>query len=332
MTLLLNANLETDLVHAARLLRAGNLVAVPTETVYGLAADARQPDAVRAIFAAKNRPINHPLIVHIGDIAQLDDWAIDIPFAARKLVNHFWPGPLTLILNKAACVSSVVTGGYSTVALRMPAHPALLDLLKRSDLALAAPSANPHKRLSPTSANQVINTMAGKLAAVLDGGECTLGIESTILDLTRHEPRVLRPGPITASELAAHICAPVSSPDQHNIAVPGNMPEHYRPRNPVRLKTAQEIIQVTDYSVARILLAVSTHQSNVHRELTIIMPRDKPSYARQLYRALNEADHMGAGEIWVELPPATEEWSDVYDRLIRASVANSSFQPNLHTN
>lgn len=323
MTLLLNANLESDLAHAVRLLRAGNLVAVPTETVYGLAADARQPDAVRAIFAAKNRPINHPLIVHIGDIAQLDDWAIDIPFAARKLVNHFWPGPLTLILNKAASVNSVVTGGYSTVALRMPAHPALLDLLKRSDLALAAPSANPHKRLSPTSANQVMNAMAGKLAAVLDGGECTLGIESTIVDLTSQDPRVLRPGPITASELATHIGSPVSSPYQHSIAVPGNMPEHYRPQHPVRLRTAQEIIQATDYPVARIILTVTTHQSNIHRELTITMPQDKPSYARQLYRALNEADQMGAREIWVELPPATEEWSDVYDRLIRASVANA---------
>ncbi|MDO9622260.1 MAG: L-threonylcarbamoyladenylate synthase [Moraxellaceae bacterium] len=319
MTLLLNINVETDFAQAVSLLQAGELVAVPTETVYGLAADARQPKAVSSIFAAKNRPANHPLIVHIGEMAQLDDWAIDIPSAARQLVRQFWPGPLTLILRKAPCVNSIVTGGHDTVALRMPAHPALLDLLKRSGLALAAPSANPHKRLSPTSAHQVMDTMAGKIAAVLDGGECSLGIESTILDFSAETPRVLRPGPITASELAEHLGSAVTRPNHHHLPVPGNLPEHYRPRTPVRLKTAHEIMQNTDYPVVRLMLSPRQAYPKHNDEFLRVMPQAKPLYAQQLYRTLHEADQMAACEIWVELPPASEQWSDVYDRLLRAS-------------
>lgn len=322
MTVLLNAHLDADLAQAVSLLRAGELVAVPTETVYGLAADARQPQAVRAIFAAKQRPENHPVIVHLGDAAQLRDWTQHLPPKVDALVDRFWPGPLTLVLKKAPWVDPVITGGRDTLALRMPAHPALLALLKQGDLALAAPSANPHKSLSPTSADQVMATMAGKLAAVLDGGECTLGIESTILDLTRSEPRVLRAGPLTASELAAHLGCDVAQPPQHDQAVPGNMPVHYRPRTPLRLKTAVQVQQDPGYPVARLLLSVPVDEVNESFALTRIMPRDKPSYARLLYRALHEADQLEAREIWVELPPLMEEWLDVLDRLKRASSQN----------
>ncbi len=319
MTLLLDANNANDLAQAARLLRAGELVAVPTETVYGLAADARQPEAVRAIFAAKNRPADHPLIVHLGDVAQLADWAVDIPPAAHTLIERFWPGPLTLVLHKAPGVDPVVTGGHATVALRMPAHPALLALLKTSGLAVAAPSANPHKRLSPTSAAHVVESMAGRLAAVLDGGDCTLGIESTILDLTGDVPQVLRAGPVTASAIAEQLGCPVATPSQHTVAVPGNMPEHYQPRTPVRLKNARQIAQHVDFPVARILLSLDAGQLDTTSALTRVMPRGKPDYARQLYRALHEADRLQVQEIWVETPPATEEWADVIDRLLRAS-------------
>jgi len=319
MTLLLDANDANDLARAASLLRAGELVAVPTETVYGLAADARQPAAVRAIFAAKNRPADHPLIVHLGDVAQLADWAVDIPPAAHTLIERFWPGPLTLVLHKAPGVDPVVTGGHATVALRMPAHPALLALLKTSGLAVAAPSANPHKRLSPTSAAHVMESMAGKLAAVLDGGDCALGIESTILDLTGEMPQVLRAGPVTASAIAEQLGCPVATPSQHSVAVPGNMPEHYQPRTPVRLKSAQEMVEHTAYPVARILLSLDAGQAGATFALTRAMPRDKPEYARQLYRALHDADRLQVQEIWVETPPATEEWADVIDRLLRAS-------------
>lgn len=319
MTLLLDANNANDLAQAARLLRAGELVAVPTETVYGLAADARQPEAVRAIFAAKNRPADHPLIVHLGDVAQLADWAVDIPPAAHTLIERFWPGPLTLVLHKAPGVDPVVTGGHATVALRMPAHPALLALLKTSGLAVAAPSANPHKRLSPTSAAHVMESMAGKLAAVLDGGDCALGIESTILDLTGEIPQVLRAGPVTASAIAEQLGCPVATPSQHTVAVPGNMPEHYQPRTPVCLKNARQIAQHVDFPVARILLSLDAGQLDTTSALTRVMPRGKPDYARQLYRALHEADRLQVQEIWVETPPATEEWADVIDRLLRAS-------------
>jgi L-threonylcarbamoyladenylate synthase len=322
MTVVLDASNANDLAEAARLLRAGELVAVPTETVYGLAADARQPDAVRAIFAAKNRPADHPLIVHLGDAAQLAEWAVAIPPSACSLIERFWPGPLTLVLHKAPHVDPVVTGGHATVALRMPAHPALLALLRGSGLAVAAPSANPHKRLSPTSAAHVLDSMAGRLAAVLDGGECALGIESTILDLTGEVPQVLRTGPITASAIAEHLGCPVATPSQHSVAVPGNMPEHYQPRTPVLLKSALEIAQQADFPVARILLSVDAGQAGFSSALTRIMPRDKPSYARLLYRALHEADQLAVGEIWVETPPLTEEWSDVSDRLLRASAGS----------
>ncbi len=320
MTVLLDANDANDLAEAVRLLRAGELVAVPTETVYGLAADARQPDAVRAIFAAKNRPADHPLIVHLGDAAQLAEWAVQIPPAAFHLIERFWPGPLTLVLHKAPWVDPVVTGGHATVALRMPAHPALLALLKGSGLAVAAPSANPHKRLSPTSAAHVMAAMAGKLAAVLDGGDCSFGIESTILDLTGELPCVLRTGPVTASAIAEHLGCPVATPSQHTVAVPGNMPEHYQPRTPVRLKSAREIAQETAFPVARILLSLDPDQVSSPSALTRVMPRAKPDYARQLYRALHEADLLQVREIWVETPPATEEWADVIDRLQRASA------------
>lgn len=321
MTIILNANLDADLAKAAQLLHAGELVAVPTETVYGLAADARQTDAVRAIFTAKQRPFNHPLIVHIGDVDQLNEWAGHIPDTAWKLAEHFWPGPLTLVLEAAPGVSgTAVTGGLTTVALRMPAHPALLTLLKRSGLALAAPSANPHKMLSPTSAAQVMATMADKLAAVLDGGECSLGIESTILDLTGSEPCILRAGPITATELAAYLGCLVAHPQQHQKSISGNQLVHYRPLTPLYLKTALEMCDLPAYSVVRLFLSDASEQIPESSLLTRTMPRTKAAYARSLYRVLFEVDQLAAQEIWVESPPLEEEWMDVHDRLMRAST------------
>jgi len=321
MTIILNANLDADLAKAAELLHAGELVAVPTETVYGLAADARQTNAVRAIFAAKQRPLNHPLIVHIGDVDQLSEWAGHITETAWNLAQHFWPGPLTLVLEAVPGVScSVVTGGLNTVALRMPAHPALLTLLKRSGLALAAPSANPHKMLSPTSAAQVMATMADKLAAVLDGGECSLGIESTILDLTGSEPCILRAGPITASEIATHLGCSVAQPQHHQKIISGNQLVHYRPLTPLHLKTALQMCDLPGYSVVRLFLSDASEQMYETSLLTRIMPRNKAAYARLLYRILFEVDQLAAQEIWVESPPSEEEWMDVHDRLSRASV------------
>jgi L-threonylcarbamoyladenylate synthase len=321
MTIILNAYQDEDLSKAVDLLQAGKLVAVPTETVYGLAADARQANAVHAIFTAKKRPIGHPLIVHIGEVSQLREWASYIPDSAWKLAQQFWPGPLTLVLKAASGVSrSVVTGGLTTVALRMPAHPAMLMLLKRSGLALAAPSANPHKMLSPTSAAQVLTTMGDKLDAVLDGGECTLGIESTILDLTNDTPCILRAGPITASEIAAHLNCLVEQPRHHQRSISGNQLVHYRPVTPLYLKTSAQMHEHTHHVVVRLLFAETANSVTANSQFTQLMPRDKAAYARLLYKVLFRADQSGADEIWVEIPPSGEEWMDVHDRLSRAST------------
>jgi L-threonylcarbamoyladenylate synthase len=190
---------------AVNLLRAGELVALPFETVYGLAGDATNPDALRAIFRAKGRPADHPLIVHLASAEQLPDWAAAVPEAAWRLASVFWPGPLTLVLPAARTVSPLVTGGQTTVALRVPAHPVPQAVLLQLGRALAAPSANPFGQISPTTAAHVRSHLAGKIAAVVDGGPCAVGIESTIVDLSSEHPRILRTGAITAEMLAAYL-------------------------------------------------------------------------------------------------------------------------------
>ncbi|MFT7471044.1 MAG: L-threonylcarbamoyladenylate synthase [Kiritimatiellia bacterium] len=189
------SNRPKDLSTAETLLRAGGTLAVPTETVYGLAADAANPEAVSAIFSAKGRPADHPLIVHIAGVEDLEKWAVDIPAEAYRLALAFWPGPLTLLLKKAAHVSPVATGGLETIGIRVPSQPALHQLLVSSGLALAAPSANLYKQLSPTSAEQVTEKLVGKIGGMLDGGDCAIGLESTIVDLSdnvvdHYQPRI----------------------------------------------------------------------------------------------------------------------------------------------
>ena len=198
-TLLLNGDEAVN--QAVQLLQQGECVALPTETVYGLAADAANAQAVDKIFAAKGRPKNHPLIVHIPDVSHLEKWAADIPATAYALAEQFWPGPLTLLLKKAPHVDGVVTGGLDTIALRVPAHPLFLSVLAQLDSGLAAPSANRYKQLSPTIAEQVSKGLQGRIAAVLDGGPCAHGLESTIVDLVSDLPRILRAGPITKQQL-----------------------------------------------------------------------------------------------------------------------------------
>ena len=194
-----------DLSTAVNLLRAGELVALPFETVYGLAADATNPDALRAIFRAKGRPADHPLIVHLAATEQLSDWVTEVPEVVWRLASAFWPGPLTLVLPAARTVSPLVTGGQTTVALRVPAHPVPQAVLRQFGRGLAAPSANPFGQISPTTAAHVRRHLAGKIAAVVDGGPCLVGIESTIVDLSREHPRILRPGAITTDMLARHL-------------------------------------------------------------------------------------------------------------------------------
>jgi L-threonylcarbamoyladenylate synthase len=324
-TRLLQAAASDDCATAVRLLAAGELVAVPTETVYGLAADARQPQAVLKIFAAKDRPRSHPLIVHLDSADRLAQWAAHIPPAAHALAQAFWPGPLTLLLHKAPWVDSTVTGGLDTIALRVPDHPVLLRVITSLGSGIAAPSANPHKRLSPTSAAQVMSGLSGRIAAVLDGGPCKVGLESTIVDLTGDTVRILRSGPITREQLQDVLGQPVELPARHDVSVPGNMQVHYQPHAPLHLLSRaqllgyiethpQEQLAALFHGAAPASLAAGVrlhHQS---------LPLEKEGYARELYQRLHALDSLQPGRILLESPPHEEAWLDVHDRLSRAAT------------
>lgn len=320
----LDAARPEDLDEAVRLLRAGRLVAVPTETVYGLAADASNPEAVRGIFAAKQRPANHPLIVHLAGAGQLARWAREIPDAAWRLAEAFWPGPLTLLLHKADTVPPEVTGGRPSIGLRVPDHPVLLRILETLDGGLAAPSANPYKRLSPTTADQVFEGLGGRIDAVLDGGPCAVGLESTIVDLTGDSPRILRAGPITRRQLSDVLGVAVDFPEHHDAAVPGNVAVHYQPHTPLYVFDTETLrARLTQLPAdAGIALAHTSDDlpatAGVLR--TLHLPADKSGFARALYDALHTLDQAGASAIWLERPPIHEDWRDVNDRLSRAAT------------
>jgi len=323
-TRLLQASSGTDCETALRLLAQGELVAVPTETVYGLAADARQPEAVHKIFAAKERPRTHPLIVHLDRRDKLPLWATRIPDAAYQLASAFWPGPLTLLLHKAPHVDSTVTGGLDTIALRVPDHPVLLQVIAGLDSGIAAPSANPHKRLSPTSAAQVMAGLGGRIAAVLDGGPCKVGLESTIVDLTGDTPRILRSGPITREQLQAVLGQPVELPQRHDVSVPGNMQVHYQPHAPLHMLPRADLLAyvAAHPSVALGLLLHGSVPSVLAArtgQYCRALPQDKEGYARELYQRLHELDSMLPERILLEAPPHDEAWLDVHDRLARAA-------------
>lgn len=317
-TLLLNADSNADLALCGSWLKAGKLVAVPTETVYGLAADASNPDAVSAIFTAKGRPANHPLIVHLYDKKAINDWACKISTAAYALAEAFWPGPLTLLLHKAAHVSPIVTGGLNTIALRMPSHPLLLKLMQQHQLALAAPSANLYKKLSPTSAAHVVAGMQGKITAVLDGGDCQFGVESTIIDFTQTQPTIVRAGPITAAQIEAVLGRPVAQPRQHNVVVSGNVSAHYQPEKPLLCFSREELLVHLPEQKQPLVLLHYSDFADYPQVIKLNMPLDAQLYAHKLYHSLFSADKLAAPAIWCELPPDTDEWYAVNDRLSRA--------------
>jgi L-threonylcarbamoyladenylate synthase len=327
-TELLNPASTAQLERAGELLQQGKLVAVPTETVYGLAADATNPDAVSAIFTAKGRPADHPLIVHLHDVSALTHWAQQIPPSAYVLAEAFWPGPLTLLLQKADHVSSVVTGGLDSIGLRVPAHPVLLELLTRFKLAVAAPSANPYKKLSPTSAQQVMATMAGKVDAVLDGGDCEFGLESTIVSLLGERVEVLRAGPIGVAALEKVLGFAVHQPKQHQVKVSGNVLAHYQPNTPLYCLTFSALSQyvaATKQKVAVLHITPlatpldNTRPASRPQHAYVQMPSDPLAYGRALYRVMYEADALGVDTILVELPGSDPQWTAVHDRLARAS-------------
>ncbi len=303
---------------AARLLEAGQLVGMPTETVYGLAADASHPEAVAAIFAAKGRPSNHPVIVHVARDADLLRWAAEVPVEARQLIDAFWPGPLTLILPRAAGVPAAVTGGQDSVGLRCPSHPvaqALLKEFRQGQGGLAAPSANRFGRVSPTTAQHVIDEFgapgAGPLAAVLDGGQSEVGIESTIVDLTRLDtlgPVLLRPGRISAAQIEAALGRPLAMPDRAAPRVSGSLDAHYAPATPVALVAAADIDRL-----------VADLRAKGKRVVILRCSGDAHAYAHALYANLRALDREAADLILVEQPPQDAAWQGVNDRLRRAA-------------
>jgi L-threonylcarbamoyladenylate synthase len=305
---------------AADVVRAGGLVAFPTETVYGLGANALDPAAVDGIFAAKGRPATNPLIVHIDGESMLGLVAAAWPPAAGKLAKRYWPGPLTLVVPKAAAVPDAVTGGGPTVAVRMPAHPVALGLIRAAGVPLAAPSANRSTELSPTRAGHVRAGLDGRIDLILDGGPTPNGIESTVLDVTGERPVLLRPGPIAVAELEA-VVGPIErrrlESSSGPLPSPGMLPRHYAPRTPVELLADPEAIQKrADRSTSAVLMGERTGVAG----LVVRMPADAAGYAARLYDVLHDLDRRGVSRILIEMPPETDEWLAVRDRLTRAAT------------
>ncbi|MBP6097464.1 MAG: threonylcarbamoyl-AMP synthase [Methyloversatilis sp.] len=316
---------------AVERLRAGELVAFPTETVYGLGADALNPAAVRQIFEAKGRPADHPLIVHLPDAEQLIDWAREIPRETIALAKTFWPGPLTLILKREADVPDEVTGGQDTVGLRVPSHPVALQLLRAFGSGVAAPSANRFGRISPTTAEHV-RAEFGDSVMVLDGGACNVGIESTILDLSGDAPRILRPGAISAEQIAAVIGRMPASHTSGGATprVSGSLAAHYAPMTAMRKVVGtrlRDFLNAFRHSGRR--CAVIAHSQPPIADLPhcwIMLPADPAGYARGLYAAMREADASGSVMIVIEATPEDSAWSAVNDRLGRA-LAGAGVSP-----
>ncbi|CAG0987183.1 Threonylcarbamoyl-AMP synthase [Rhodocyclaceae bacterium] len=315
----------TEIDRAVALLRTGELVAFPTETVYGLGADAANPAAVAKIFAAKGRPADHPLIVHLPGHDHIDRWARDVPAAAYELAEAFWPGPLTLILKRAPGVPDAVTGGQDTVGLRVPGHPLALELLRAFDGGVAAPSANRFGRISPTTAQHVREELGAAVALVLDGGPCRVGIESTILDLSRGRPVILRPGMIGAEALASVLGEmPASGAGEAAPRVSGSLDAHYAPTTPLAVVPPDVVIFAVREALARgeriAVLAPMDGPFEHERIHWRRAPADPDAFARDLYAALRELDTMGFARIVVQKPPATAGWQAIHDRLRRAAA------------
>ncbi len=321
-----------DYQRAIELLAAGELVAFPTETVYGLGADAANPPAVGKIFAAKGRPADHPLIVHLSGHDWVEKWAEAVPELAWELMETFWPGPLTLILKKQAWVPAAITGGQDTVGLRVPGHPVALELLRRfasvsSKGGIAAPSANRFGRISPTTAEHVREELGTSIPLILDGGPCTVGIESTIVDCSRGEPVILRPGHISPSHLKAVFGRqPVIETAVGAPRVSGSLEAHYAPRTPLRLVAGDRLLEVLNakrHSGGR--CAVICHSQPPQAgmpHLWRMLPAEPIGYAHHLYAALRDMDHAETDLIVVEAPPDDAVWSAVSDRLRRAAAGS----------
>jgi L-threonylcarbamoyladenylate synthase len=315
---------------AAALLRAGQVVALPTETVYGLAANALDEPAVRRIFEIKGRPSNNPIIVHVADGEMARSCVREWPALAEKLARAFWPGPLTLVLPRAEQIPAVVTAGGDTVGIRWPGHPFMRAVISRCGFPLAAPSANLSNRISPTNAGHVADQLSGRIPLIVDGGQSQVGIESTVVDLTVSPPRILRPGMIHAESLAAagmRVASGRSPIDSKSLKSPGLLKKHYAPKakllvlgwsNEADLQSQigpQRLAGGQVFVIAHTRIPTGWAAASVS-----VIPHDAEAFARALYAELHRCDAAGARTIVVEAPPDLPEWSGVTDRLGRAAA------------
>ncbi len=309
--------MNDEVRRAAEILRAGGLVAFPTETVYGLGADASSASAVARLYAVKRRPADHPVIVHFARAERAFAWTREAGDVARTLAAKFWPGPLTLVLRRSALAQDFVTGGEDSIGIRVPAHPVAHALLEAFNGGVAAPSANRFGRVSPTTAAHVRADLGADVDLVLEGGQSEVGIESTIVDISRGAPVLLRPGRITRKALEAALGKPVALRDEDAPKHPGGLERHYAPATPLRLVPSHALDrEIAGLGARAAVLAFSRPDERV--DYWLRMPRDAEGYARKLYAALRELDSAGCDAILVETPPEDPAWQAVRDRLRRA--------------
>ena len=318
---------QVEIETAVQALRDGELVAFPTETVYGLGANAQNPAAVRKIFEAKGRPESHPLIVHLDSPRFLHRWVREVPEAATKLAERFWPGPLTMVLPRGPNVHDVVTGGQDTVAIRVPQHPMAQQLLTAFGGGIAAPSANRYGRLSPTRAEHVRDELADSVKVILDGGESQIGLESTIIAFAGESVRLLRPGAVTAGQIRLvvsdlQVGAALDSP-----RVPGSAASHYAPATPMSIVPAGEIdahAGAASEGGRRIAVLAQRLPLKSHKYVTWINAGRRPEqYGHDLYANLRTLDKAGCQQILVQDVPEGERWEAIRDRLLRAASSVS---------
>ncbi|MFF4189332.1 L-threonylcarbamoyladenylate synthase [Streptomyces sp. NPDC001691] len=313
-----------DVERAADVLRAGGLVALPTETVYGLGANAEDAAAVSRIFEAKGRPSTHPLIVHIASAELLDEWVDDVPETARLLAQRFWPGPLTLVLRRGRRVPLEATGGLETVAVRVPAHPLALALLKAFGGGITAPSANRFGQVSPTTADHVREELGDRVDFLLDGGPCEVGVESTIVDATGQVPVILRPGGVTREDLEAVLGCPLAVPTSSRVRVPGQHPSHYAPQARVVLVEPEHVIAEAERAQEEgrrvgVLLPPALADTQVKAHAVVTLPDSLDAYARGLYGFLRSLDHQECDLIVASLPTQEGLGLAITNRLRRAA-------------
>jgi L-threonylcarbamoyladenylate synthase len=315
---------QVEIEAAVQALRDGDLVAFPTETVYGLGANAQNPAAVRKIFEAKGRPLSHPVIVHIDSPKFLHRWVSEVPPMATRLAERFWPGPMTLVMPRAANVHDIVTGGQDTVAVRVPSHPMAQQLLTAFGGGIAAPSANRFGRLSPTRAEHVRDELGEAVRVVLDGGESQIGLESTIVACQGDQVRLLRPGAVTASQLREVAPDLIIGADALSSRVPGSLPSHYAPATPMSIVPSGEIdsqAAMASSGGKRIAVLAQRLPLKSHAYVTWVNAGRRPEqYAHDLYTNLRALDTAGCQQILVQDVPEGERWDAIRDRLLRAAT------------